>query len=79
MRKSGGFALAEQICSISCGHNTEIFLVFGSLLGIVRENAFMEYDNDLDFGVVINDAFSWEDLEKEMNKLGFEKNTAFFL
>lgn len=45
----------------------ENFIVFGTLLGIIRENNFIKHDLDLDFGV-------WENCDFEKLQILLEKN-----
>lgn len=57
--------------------NVVFFVNFGSLLGLVRDQKFMSYDCDMDFGVFINDLFTWEDLERVLRKCGAYKTKQF--
>ena len=57
----------------------EFFLDFGTLLGITREGKIISWDDDIDMGIYITDKFSWDDLEKAMNSLGYKKNHQFIL
>lgn len=44
-------------------HDIRFFLMFGTLLGAIRENDFIWYDNDMDIGIL------WEDLGKIQNTI----------
>ena len=46
----------------------QFFITYGTLLGIVRDNKFMQHDDDLDFGILEGDNFSWSEIDKIMNK-----------
>ena len=48
--------------------NFQFFITYGTLLGIVRDNKFMQHDDDLDFGILEGDNFSWSEIDKIMNK-----------
>ena len=45
-------------------------MLFRSLLGLLRSGSFIAWDNDLDYGIVIDDVFSWDDLGKAMRNIG---------
>lgn len=36
-------------------NNQKYFLAFGTLLGVIRENKFIEHDNDIDLGILFKD------------------------
>lgn len=46
------------------------YLDYGSLLGMVRDGKFMDYDEDIDYSIYINTEFSWEDLQKVLSQNG---------
>lgn len=53
------------------------FADFGTLLGLVRDNAFMKWDSDMDFGVLsdgqINETDMWNTLEDALKNVGLKK------
>lgn len=49
------------------------FVDYGSLLGIIRDGRFIEYDDDMDFGVYLNSYQDWEKLEEAFAKRGMKK------
>ena len=53
--------------------NLSYFLDLGTLLGAVREGAFIEWDNDIDLGTVYNDANEpvFMEAAKVLGKSGF--------
>lgn len=53
------------------------FADYGTLLGIVRDKKFLTYDNDVDYGIVASEDFSWIKLEQGMNQAGYSKIRQF--
>ena len=49
----------------------------GTLLGVVRENAFIKYDNDMDYGITITNESVWQELYKLMLNNGFSYHHHF--
>ena len=66
-RKNGCDA-AKKIVQAMNETNFQFFITYGTLLGIVRDNKFMQHDDDLDFGILEGDNFSWSEIDKIMNK-----------
>lgn len=74
-----GYEYLGKIDEILSRNGIKYFLTYGSLLGIVREGKFMDYDNDIDLGIIANEKFSWEKLEKSMQEIGMVKKHQFLL
>lgn len=55
------------------------FADYGTLLGIIRDNNFIQWDNDVDYGIVVNDLFDWKLFEENLCKHGFTKVREFKL
>ena len=75
--KNEGQALTRLIEQTLSGENVEFFVNFGSLLGLVRAGEFMAHDCDVDYGIFINEDFTWADLENVLGKQGFVKIKQF--
>ena len=49
------------------------YIDFGSLLGVIRDHQFIDWDPDIDYALVITEKFDWSKLQKVMNTVGFTK------
>ena len=65
-----GFEYLKKIEEALGKANARFFVNFGSLLGLLRSGEFISWDNDIDYGIYIDDSFTWEDLGKTMNSIG---------
>lgn len=74
-----GYLYLEKIDAALKKYGVDYFLTYGTLLGIIREGEFIPYDDDIDLGVIKNEKFSWEKLEKAMSEIGMEKKIQFRL
>lgn len=63
----------EALCECHADH----FLYFGNLLGIVRDGKFIEYDDDVDYGIIITESFSWDRFEDCMTRHNLKKIRQF--
>jgi hypothetical protein len=59
------------------GEDFEYYAWSGTLLGVVRENAFIKYDNDMDYGITITEESVWKNLYEKMVKAGFSYHHHF--
>lgn len=65
-----GFNYLANIEAALSENNARFFVNYGSLLGLIRSGEFISWDNDIDYGIYIDDGFSWKDLENTMNTIG---------
>ena len=75
--KYSGEGAVNKLFNIFEENKIETFLNFGSLLGIVRDKKFMEYDDDIDYGIIVDEKFSWEIIEKILEKNNIYKVRQF--
>lgn len=59
--------------------NACYFIDNGTLLGFIRDGKLIQWDLDIDFGIYITPEFTWKDLEKTLNKIGFRLHHQFRL
>ena len=53
------------------------FLDFGCLLGVIRSGKLIKWDKDVDYGIIIDDHFTWNNLEKYLTAKGYQKKKQF--
>lgn len=70
MRKDGFDVIMELEAALE-DTPAEFFVDNGTLLGFVRDGGVIKWDFDIDFGIFINNDFSWEDLENALKEIGF--------
>lgn len=71
-----GYDINTKINQI-LGDNFEYYAWSGTLLGVVRENAFIKYDNDMDYAISITDDRVWKKLYNIMVENGFSYHHYF--
>ncbi|MBE6758544.1 MAG: glycosyltransferase [Ruminococcaceae bacterium] len=69
--KAVGFDLIRKAGEVAQSVNVKLFADFGTLLGFIRENGFMDHDIDLDMGVILGDV-SYETFHDALVKNGFK-------
>lgn len=72
-----GVATTELLEAALSTAGARFFMAYGSLLGMVRDGRFLPHDNDIDYSVMINESFTWNDLEKALTKAGMTKVRQF--
>ena len=58
--------------------NYDVWLDFGTLLGIYRDKDLIKHDLDMDFGIVIDDYLDFQEKEKELLNKGFQKTRELY-
>lgn len=74
-----GKSMSRLIEEALSGEDVEFCIFFGSLLGLIRAGKFMDFDDDVDYAIQINDRFTWQDLERVLGARGFVKSKQFSL
>lgn len=67
-----GYILNNEINEILKKADINYIIAFGNLLGIVRDRSFIQYDNDLDYIVFINQNLEWNKLIYNMKQQGYK-------
>ena len=68
--QKNGIQIIEEIESILDKEDVCYFACGGTLLGIVRDGRLISWDDDIDFGIMINRNFTWDQLKSCMQTLG---------
>lgn len=64
-------SILDDISKLSIDNNYKLICAWGTLLGIIRDNELLPWDDDLDF-ILLNDGdFSWKIFDSVMRKNGF--------
>lgn len=66
-----GYTVNSKVYEALSGTRYKYFALAGTLLGIIRENGFIAYDNDLDYGIMIEDNATWNAFYFHMKNKGF--------
>ena len=77
--KDEGTDVLRKVETALRGKNVIHFLDFGSLLGAIRDGDFIDGDLDIDYGICINEIFSWKELETALARQGLKKIRQFSL
>ncbi len=77
--KQYGYEMLNNVCKQFKKNNIPAFCAYGTLLGFIRDNGFISYDLDIDMGLLSNEDFSWEKIDKILKSSGLELKHQFKL
>ncbi len=69
--RKNGYMINELIYTL-LNEKFSYFLLCGNLLGIIRENKFLDYESDFDYGILIDSEDMWNQLKNLLLKNGFK-------
>ena len=73
-----GMQVIQEIEKTLSNTSTLFFAMSGTLLGFVRDGKIISWDEDIDYGIYINDQFTWKQLEQLMDEIGFSLDHQFW-
>ena len=82
-RQKGGILESKGLDTIMAveealsGTDICYFADYGTLLGIIRDNKLISWDDDIDYGILADDSFDWKGFEKQLSLFGFRKIKEF--
>lgn len=65
-----GYAICQDVCRSLGAEGITCFALSGTLLGLVRDGRFIEYDDDIDLAVVVDGNFDWSRARQAMERAG---------
>ena len=77
--RKNGVETIEMVETALAEYGVTYFADYGTLLGIIREHDFIQWDDDMDYGMIVDDDFDWDKFEQHMNRHGLKKIRQFSL
>lgn len=75
-----GYEMLDKVCQALKKSDITAFCAYGTLLGFVREDRILPYDLDIDMGILEDENFSWDKLDKVLiEEAGLEFHHQFVL
>lgn len=68
-----GYSILKELSDAFQERRIPAICAFGTLLGFVRNNCFIEYDDDIDFMILDNGEWSWDNIETLLDDCGYIK------
>lgn len=69
--KKHGMEVLADISDVAIQNNYKLICAWGTLLGIIRDNKLIPWDNDLDFIILDDGDFLWDDFGYKLKEKGF--------
>ena len=63
--------ILKDIFQVAKNNNFQLICAYGTLLGVVRDNQLLPWDDDLDFIILDDGKFSWDEFSNCMKANGF--------
>lgn len=76
--KTDGWNMLSKISSALKKQGIDYFLDSGTLLGMIREGGFISHDTDMDMGVLYENDFTEQKLDKALTSIGLKRHHAFY-
>lgn len=76
--KINGWDMLSKISSALKKQGIDYFLDSGTLLGMIRESGFISHDTDMDLGVLYENGFTEQKLDKALTSIGLKRHHAFY-
>lgn len=68
-----GYEILKELFEMVVNKQYDVACYYGTLLGLIRDNQLIPWDDDLDFIILDTEKFSWISFERDMKKTGFYK------
>lgn len=67
---SDGYRICSDVCRELEAEGIKCYALSGTLLGLVRDGRFIQYDDDIDLAVVVDGSFDWGRAKSAMESAG---------
>ena len=67
----------KKLMNLVIAYDYNCIAVSGTLVGLIRDGQLIPWDDDLDFAIIENEEFAWNEFENNMKKAGFKKYRQF--
>lgn len=68
-----GTEVLNDLFKMVISNNYDVSCYYGTLLGLIRDDKLIPWDDDLDFIILNTKKFSWKKFENDMKRIGFAK------